>query len=500
MSLRRALGALLGVVVLAGPATAQVHYHDDGRPWTQRAGGGPDATVPGWFYRLGLTGLHVRLLADAPTHLRVEHVAAGSPADGELQVGDVLTGVDGLPFATPHRNGYGPLAFGGDGPCQDVATALERCVSGPVPTGALRLERRRGDTRANVTLRIPTRYGAFAPTWPVDCRASARIRVELLDWLLAQQQSDGSFGGPVQDLFAPLALLARDSERDRAAVAKNAHFHARTTRAAGDERGLVNWYYTTAGIVLAEYHLASGAPWVLPELAEVRTFLLRSQYTDPTQIVRGTHALPTATRTALGGWGHNPGHEGYGPIQMLTGMATLALARMRACGLDVDEARHRLAYDFLARGTGTNGYVWYADEVADDAGWADLGRTGAAASAWRHSPFADSGHDGLAARATACLREHPQSFPDTHGSPPLGMGFAALAAAADPAALRALLDANRWWFTLAHCGDGTFHYQPNRDNAGYGEDARLVITSVVAFVLSLPDSALRCAPAARRGK
>jgi hypothetical protein len=48
------------------------------------------------------------------------------------------------------------------------------------------------------------------------------------------------------------------------------------------------------------------------------------------------------------------------------------------------------------------------------------------------------------------------------------------------------MTANRWWFLLAECPDGTFAYQPNRDNAGYGDDARLLATAVTAFIYTLP--------------
>lgn len=81
---------------------------------------------------------------------------------------------------------------------------------------------------------------------------------------------------------------------------------------------------------------------------------------------------------------------------------------------------------------------------------------------------------------------HPQSFPDTHGSPPMGMAYTALAAHIDADSFRKLMDANRWWFTMAQCTDGTFCYQPNRDNAGYGSDARKMASCVVACIYSIP--------------
>jgi hypothetical protein len=53
-----------------------------------------------------------------------------------------------------------------------------------------------------------------------------------------------------------------------------------------------------------------------------------------------------------------------------------------------------------------------------------------------------------------------------------------------------LMDANRWWFTLSQCPDGTFYYQPNRDNAGYGGDSRLSASAVTAFILTIPRGSL----------
>jgi len=67
----------------------------------------------------------------------------------------------------------------------------------------------------------------------------------------------------------------------------------------------------------------------------------------------------------------------------------------------------------------------------------------------------------------------------------MGMGYTALAANVDPDSFRKLMDSNRWWFALAQCHNGGFYYQPNRDNAGYGPDARMLTSSVVAFVFSI---------------
>jgi len=175
---------------------------------------------------------------------------------------------------------------------------------------------------------------------------------------------------------------------------------------------------------------------------------------------------------------------------MITAQAAIGYELMRRVGVEVDAQRVEAAHAFLDRGTGRNGYVWYADSVAAHDDWADHGRTGAAAVA------AALGGEGTRKRAlerAAVMGAHPESFPDTHGSPLMGMGFAAAGALVDEAAFLTLLRANRWWFVLAECPDGSFYYQPNRDNAGYDSGARVRASATVAFILSLNERRLALA-------
>ena len=190
---------------------------------------------------------------------------------------------------------------------------------------------------------------------------------------------------------------------------------------------------------MSEYYLATKEKWVLEELEEVYDFLVWSQYVEasPDQPQDASkdrpQDLPEDPIGPHGGWGHNPGFEGYGPICMLTGQGALAFALMKHCGIEVDRERHDAAYDFLERGTGPNGYVWYEDQAAGAEDWADMGRTGAAGIANFLSPYQDPKYRVQRALAHArVIGEHPESFPDTHGSPIMGMGYAALAANVDP--------------------------------------------------------------------
>ena len=278
--------------------------------------------------------------------------------------------------------------FGPTGPIEDFAKALDAAPD-PKSRPRLALEVRRGDRTLTPTLALPRRSETFGADFPFDDRSAALLE-RLRDHLAEQQRDDGSFGNPVHDTFAPLALLGSKKAAHRKAALKNARYHARTT-SREDDRWLVNWHYTSAALVLSEVHLSTGDRKLLPELEEIRDFLLGTQYLDLSQVnpkVKESHpdSYPKNGDQQHGGWGHNPGFEGYGPIAMITGQAALGLAMIERCGIDVPDDRQRAAYAFLKRGSGSNGYLWYGDSAAGDRNWADMGRTGASAIAHWMSP------------------------------------------------------------------------------------------------------------------
>ena len=489
-------GTCLVLLGLSSSLLAQVHYHDDGNPWKQHAASGPDAAVPGWFYNLGITGLRAQLIADDPKVLLIQYVFPKSPVSEVIQIGDRITGVNGQPFVNAHRNGYGPKVFGGDGPIMEFGNALEASQS-PTGKGRLPVTLRRGNETKEVILNVGMKYGTYAATYPTDCPKSKLILSELLAYLEKNQQKDGSFGSVPENTFAPLALLASDEARHLPAVERCVRYLA--TQTPGTDlkaMDLTNWKYLGAAIVLSEYYLKTHQAWVLQDLQRIHGFLAASQYLDMAQIdpkAKITHprSFPKGPADSYGGWGQNPGFEGYGPIAAITAQGALAYALMFRCGIPINREHHDAAYHFLEKATGPNGYVWYKDEInGGPEGWADMGRTGTTAIANQLSPYPEPVYRERALLTAKQIGEHPQSFPDTHGCPLMGMAYSALGANIIPEAFRHLMDANRWWFTLAQCTDGSFYYQPNRDNAGYGPDARMKASASVAFILSIPKRSL----------
>jgi hypothetical protein len=339
--------------------------------------------------------------------------------------------------------------------------------------GELTIAVLRGEEETEVVVELPTKYGAFSETYPYDCAKSELILNELYAYLLRTQTPDGTWHNrPHINAFAAMALLASGDQAHLPAAKRAAEACARETNDQIDYRGLDCWKYGLYGTYLGEYYLTTREAWVLPELDQINRWLHKAQM-------------------ANGGWGHRPadrpGGNGYGAINVITMQAKMAWALMLRCGLDVDAERFQAAHDFVARGTNDIGYVWYKDGGRSNPSYADMGRTGASTLAHYLSPVGGAAYTDFARLNAGCIGDHPKTFPDTHGSPLLGMAWTALGALPDPAMFRKLMDYNRWHFALAQCPDGTFYYQPNRDNnpQDFAADPRLCASAVTALILSV---------------
>jgi len=441
--------------------------------WHRTTKVAPDAQAGGWFINLGITGARAKIPDEKPKVLEVTYVFKATPAFGKLRVGDQIVGANGEAFVTPHKFGYGVDKFGYEGPMMDLGNALEDSQAAGL-NGKLTLDVLRGGRKETVELRLPTRYGRFSKTYPYDCPKTDRILSELYPYLLRRQRGDGMWSGrPHINAFATLALMASGRKKYMPAVRRAVRAMAGATTNRIDYRGLDCWKYGLYGAVLCEYYLLTGEKWVKPELKEINQWLLQGL-------------------APAGGWGHRPWDldgkiNGYGPINVITMQGKMAWSLMQRCGLKVDPKGYKATHDFVVRGTNKMGYVWYKDGNARNPKYADMGRTGAAVLAHYLSLTGGKAYREYALRGARCIGDHPKTFPDTHGSPLLGMVWTALGAAVDPASFRKLMDHNRWSFSLAHCPDGTFYYQPNRDNnpQDYSAAPRLAASAATALILSV---------------
>lgn len=467
----RGLIVLLAVGTFCAPV--QALRLSKGGAWKRTTKVGPDAEVPGWYINLGITGARAMIRDDVQKVLEIMFVFKGTPAFGKLKVGDKVVGVNGRRFVTPHKFGYGVDKFGYEGPMMDFGNALE-VSQGPKLRGKLTLNVLRGGRPVRVELKVPTKYGSYAKTYPYDCAKTDRILAELYPYIVRRQRDNGLWSGrPHINAFATLALMASGQRKYMPAVNKAVRAMAASTDARINFGGLSAWKYGMYGAVLGEYHLLTGEKWVLRELQEINEWLAKGQSPN-------------------GGWGHRPWNfdgegNGYGAINVITMQGKMAWSLMQRCGIKVDPKRYAATHDFVVKGTNRIGYVWYKDGGARNPKYADMGRTGAAALAHYLSPTGGKVYRDYAMLAARCIGNNPKTFPDTHGSPILGMAWTGLGAAIDPPSFRKLMDHNRWSFTLAHCVDGTFYYQPNRDNNAqdYSAAPRLAASAATALIFSV---------------
>lgn len=457
----------------------------DGPPWDKvTTTVGPDAEVPGWYLNLGITGARAMITKEEPTKLQVMFVFKSSPAFGKLEVGDKITGANKNSFSTAHKFGYGVGKFGYQGPIMDFGEALEE--SQGKLAGRLTLDILRGGQKLKVDLQVPTEYGTYSANYPFTCKKSDLLLKKSCDWLSKAQLPDGTWSSrPHINAFAALALLGSGDARYRPEVRKAMKAMAAATDGKSF-RGLLAWENTLYGTALAEYYLITREKWVLKELEEINQWLVKAQ--------QGTIAPPETAHIA-GGFGHSfytPGANGYGGMNITTAQAMTAWSLMERCGIAVERPRLASAHEFIAKGTNQIGYVWYADAVGGD-GYADMGRTGTSAVAHHVDMSGSPKFETFARRNARCIGSNPDTFIDTHGCPLLGMVWTALGAATDPTSLRKLMDHNRWAFSLSQCADGSFYYQPNRDNnpQDYTAGPRLAATAATALILTLKEKKLQ---------
>ena len=493
MSCRR-LRSLLLVLAIAASRGQALAIHP---AWHVETTQLPDAKTGGWFINLGTTGARAKMVREAPTLLEVTYVFADTPAAGRLQIGDKITGVNGKAFQHAHQFASADGPTGYRGPMMDFGDALEE--SQKSLAGRLTLDVTRRGTKMRVVLEIPTTYGAFAPSYPYDCKRTDVVLETLQTFLVKRQRSDGLWHSrPHVNAFAALALLASGKKEHLPATRRVAKAMARATTSRVGYGGLDCWRYSLYGIFLAEYYLITGEAWVLAEIDEINQWLHKAQLSS-------------------GGWGHQAAYRfaggklrdadvidsGYGGINVMTTQAMLAWALMRRCGLTVNEAQLQATREFIRRSTNKLGYVAYSDYGAGRPWLAaqehsGLGRTGASALAHYLATGGDESDRRVVEANVRCIGRFSHSYPDTYGSPLLGMTWTALGSLTDPTMFRRLLDVNRWHFALAQCPDGTFYYQPNRDGSpqDYIAAPRLCASAVTALILSVKHKRLQITGAA----
>jgi hypothetical protein len=319
--------ALLGSLVLgmAGPLSAQV----------------PDLTKDirsidrELTYNLGATGLrgwiHTKAADNldaaqgrttlASRQILVTHVGSGSPADGVVNVDDIILGVEGRLFNDDAR--------------KRMAIAIQEAET-DAKGGVLKLTISRGGVVRELALKLAV-MGSYSRTAPWDCAKSKRI-LEGACKVLEKEELKTNWTGSIQGL----ALLAtgnpdylpklRDFARSLAAAEVDPD-----KKPAGSVWGNT-WDLGYRNLFLCEYFLITRDREVLPAITNITLALARGQS------MYGTFGHGFASLTKDGKF--NGSVPPYGPVNMAGLPANLSIVMGRKCGVkrpEVDQAITRAA-------------------------------------------------------------------------------------------------------------------------------------------------------------
>jgi hypothetical protein len=283
---------------------------------------------------IGVTGFFAAIKGG---EFQVTRITPGTPAAGQLEVGDALLAVNGtsLEIQDPRH----PL-----GVAINAAEGRD---------GKMDFAIRRGGARKSVVVRLDP-IGAYSPTSPANCVKSRRIVDETAAFILKNGGPGEGINGDLEGLF----LLSTGEEQYLPAVEK------RAVALAGRNCGASVWNIGYSGIFLGEYYLATGDKRVLPALKARCDALGAGQY--------------------YGGWGHstdncNPGYVTGGILNAAGDQALTTLVLARECGVSYDQKTYDNALKLFFRFAGRGG-VPYGDHHPE-LWWGSNGKSGGLAAA-----------------------------------------------------------------------------------------------------------------------
>lgn len=392
----------------------------------------PDLTAGGekndkHDWNLGPTGARgwmwgMLLRTDCARQILITKVDPGSPADGVLEVGDVILGVGKKKFDSDAR-----IAFG------RAITEAEKTDN----QGKLRLLRWRDGKTEPVTLQLEV-MGSYAPLSPMNCRKSRKILENACEYIAKKK-----IGRGIPGYVNALGLLASGNEKYLPMVRE----FARNLKVE-DAYAMSSWNMGYMNIFLSEYYLLTGDKEVLPKIKHMALYLANGQ-------------------SQVGTWGHGnvlPSGllGGYGAMCNPSLVCAISLLLNQKCGIDdpvVKKAIHRSEIFFSS--FVDKGNIPYGDHSPRDVHDSN-GRCSLAVIFFDLLDNPDS-YRFFARMTVASYGQREEGHTGNYWSflwGPLG------AMRAGPEAAAAFLEKQQWFFDLERRWDGGFTYQGGANMSG----------------------------------
>lgn len=385
---------------------------------------------------LGPTGLRgfiraEKMVTTDARQIFVTKVDKGSPADGIVQVGDVIVGTDATKFDDDAR-----ILFG------KAITAAEKELN----KGQLRLLLSRDGQAVQVIVQLKV-MGSYSATAPFSCPKSQKILEQGCQAIAEKMKSSPTDGHIITRALNALALLASGEAKYYPLIREQAEILSGYDQSTG----VRTWQYGYVNMFLAEYVLVTGdRSFVETGLRRITKLIVDGQ----SDVGSWGHAFVQPDTNRLGGYGmmNAPG------IPLTYSLVLARRAGVTVPGLDeAIEKSERLLRFYVGKGS-----IPYGDHDPWIQTHCDNGKNEMAAVLF------DQMDDAKATEyfSRMAVASHGAERDTGHTGNFFNMLWAMLGVArSGPHATGAWLEEFGWHYDLARRWDGTFQYQgPPRES------------------------------------
>lgn len=246
----------------------------------------------------------------------ITQVEKGSPADGILQKGDVILGVEGKKFNSDARKAF--------------AKAITKAET-EEGAGKLNVIRWRDGKTEDVTIPIKV-MGSYSKTTPWNCEKSEKILDNACKYLIAHKVIEKDLLG-IQSHTAALALMSTGNPDHLKIVKKHVNKLLEKVKKSGTYPPVScysAWDWGYANLMLTEYYLLTKDKKVLPAIRKYSECIAKGQ-------------------SGAGSWGHrmatsNHGEcHGYGALNQAGNICWISLLLAERCGVTSLEIKQAIA-------------------------------------------------------------------------------------------------------------------------------------------------------------
>ena len=395
-----------------------------------------------------------------PDRLKIALLYPEGPAQkAGLRPGDIVVGVNGVPFKAVKGGSLAPLA-----------EAILKAEAGSTKGVSLLVDRE-GKGHATALL-VPVPVLGKEALVPTKGKGRAAILAASLDWLARRQQEDGGYpstlagttGAVVQTSMAGLAWLAGGSDL-------KAGPHAANVRKS--------YEFVAANMGRGEGGAApsGGANWNQENwgFAHGAIFLGELQARSPDEGVRSAlraAAEGLATRQEKsGGWAHGPGGPnalGYVELNIVSGLSMMGMGLAKMDGWEPPAAVLAKARKYLEDSSAGDGGIGYSTSPGQK-GQGNIGRT---AAAWMGYAALGLGKDPWTRKMARWAEQHAGEVFGGHASLMEHFQLSGIAVSGlGPEAAKNYWAAAETSFVLASAPDGSFQPRPWHESLSMGSNS-----------------------------